>query len=81
MDKKEKETKRDEILITDFAEKLELVANTIMGTIEKLLHKCVAKYILKNKMITVAGQMFIKYEQELDNSNQKIEGIEDYFGE
>ena len=32
-------------------------------------------------MITVAGQMFIKYEKELDNSNQINKGYEDYIGD
>ena len=32
-------------------------------------------------MITVAGQMFIEYEKELDNSNQIIKGYEDYIGD
>ena len=32
-------------------------------------------------MITVAGQMFIDYGKELDNSNQKIKGYEDYKGD
>ena len=32
-------------------------------------------------MITVAGQMFIEYEKELDNSNQIIKGLEDYIGD
>ena len=32
-------------------------------------------------MITVAGQMFIEYEKELDNSNQIIRGYEDYIGD
>ena len=32
-------------------------------------------------MINVAGQMFIEYEKELDNSNQIIKGYEDYIGD
>ena len=32
-------------------------------------------------MITVAGQMFIEYEKQLDNSNQIIKGYEDYIGD
>ena len=32
-------------------------------------------------MITVAGQMIIEYEKELDNSNQIIKGYEDYIGD
>ena len=45
-----------------------------MDTKEELLQKFVAKDVIKNKMINVAGQMFIEYEKELDNSNQKIKG-------
>ena len=51
-----------------------------MVTKEELLQKFVAKDVIKNKMITVAGQMFIEYEKELDNSNQIIKGYEDYIG-
>ena len=32
-------------------------------------------------MITIAGQMFIEYEKELDKSNQIIKGYEDYIGD
>ena len=32
-------------------------------------------------MINVAGQMFIEYEKEIDNSNQIIKGYEDYIGD
>ena len=32
-------------------------------------------------MITVAGQMFIEYEKQLDNSDKIIKGYEDYIGD
>ena len=73
--------KRDENTISDTAEKLELVSNTNMVTKEELSQKFVAEDVIKNKMITVAGQMFVEYEKELDNSNRTIKGYEDYFGE
>ena len=63
MDKIELELKQDESTKNDIAEKLELVSNTKMFTKEELLQKCVTKDVLKNKMITVAGQMFIEYEK------------------
>ena len=81
MDKKELETKRDENTINDIAEKLELLVNTNMITKEELFMKFVSKDVLINKMITVAGQMFIEYEKELDISNQIIKGCEDYIGD
>ena len=81
MDKIVLEIKRDEITINDIAEKLELISNTNMVTKEELLQKFVAKDVIKNKMINVAGQMFIEYEKKLDNSNQKIKGYEDYIGD
>ena len=81
MDKIESEIKRDENTINDIAELLELVSNTNMVTKEELLQKFVAKDVIKSKMITVAGQMFIEYEKELDNSNQIIKGYEDYIGD
>ena len=81
MDKIEQEIKQDENTINDIAEKLELISNTNMVTKEELLQKFVAKDVIKNKMITVAGQMFIEYEKELDNSNQIIKGYEDYIGD
>ena len=52
-----------------------------MVTKEELLQKFVAEDVIKNKMITVAGQMFIEYEKELDDSNQIIKGYEDYIGD
>ena len=52
-----------------------------MVTKEKLLQKFVAKDVIKNRMITVAGQMFIEYEEELDNSNQIIKSYEDYMSD
>ena len=81
MDKIELKTKRDENTINDIAEKIELVSNTNIVTKEELLQKFVAKDVIKNKMITVAGQMFIEYEKEIDNSNQIIKGYEDYIGD
>ena len=81
MDKIEQEIKQDENTINDIAEKLELVSKTNMVTKGQLLQKFVAKDVIKNKMINVAGQMFIEYEKELDNSNQIIKGYEDYIGD
>ena len=81
MDKIELEIKQDENTINDFAEKIELVSNTNMVTKEELLEKIVAKDAIKNKMISVAGQMFIEYEKELDNSDKIIKGYEDYIGD
>ena len=81
MDKIEQEIKQDENTINDIAQKLELVSNTNMATKEELLQKFVAKDLIKNKMINVAGQMFIEYEKELDNSNQIIKGYEDCIGD
>ena len=81
MDKIEQEIKRDGNTINDIAEKLELISNTNMVTKEDFLQKFVAKDVIKNKLINVAGQMFIEYEKELDNSNQIIKGYEDYIGD
>ena len=81
MDKIEQEIKQDENTINDIAENLELVSNTNMVTKEELLQKFVAKDVIKNKMINVAGQMFIEYEKEIDNSNKIIKGYENYIGD
>ena len=80
LDKKESETKRDENTKDDIPEKLELVSNTNMITKKELLRKFVAKDVIKGRMITVAGQMFIESEKELDISNQIIKGYEKYIG-
>ena len=77
MDKIEQAIRQDEDTVLDVAEKLKLVSNTNMVTKEELLHKFIAKDVIKNKMINVAGQVFIEYEKELDNSNQIIKGYED----
>ena len=81
MDKIEQEIKQDENTINEVVEKLELISNTNMVTKEELLQKFVAKDVMKNNMTNVAGQMFIEYEKELDNSNQIIKGYEDYIGD
>ena len=81
MDKIEQTKKQDEDTVMDVAEKLKLISNTNMATKEELLQKFIAKDVIKNKMINVAGQMFIEYEKELDNSNQIIKGYEDYIGD
>ena len=60
MDKIELEIKRDENTMNDIAEKLELISNTNLVTKEELSQKFVAKDVIKNKMITVAGQLFIE---------------------
>ena len=81
MDKKELEIKRDQNTKNKIAEKIELVSNTNMVTKEELLQKVVAKDVIKNKMITVAGQVFIEYEKKLDNSDKIIKEYEDYIGD
>ena len=81
MDKIEQEIKQNEDTINDIAQKLELVSKTNMVTKGELLQKFVATDVIKNKLINVAGQMFIEYEKELDNSNQIIKGSEDYIGD
>ena len=67
MDETELEMQREENTINIIKENLELVSNTNMITRKELLHKFFAKDVIKNKVITVAGQMFIEYEKELDN--------------
>ena len=81
MEQTEQDIKQDENTINDIAEKLELVSNTNMVTKEELLQKFIAKDVIKNKMINVAGQMFIEYEKEIDNSNKIIKGYENYIGD
>ena len=80
MDKIEQAIKQEEDTVIDVAEK-KLVSNTNMAKKEELLHKFIAKDVIKIKMINVAGQMFIEYAKEIDNSNQKIKGYEDYIGD
>ena len=76
MDEIEQEIKRDENKKNNIAEKLELVTNNNMVTKEERLQKFVSKDVLKNKMIAVAGQMFIEYEKKLDNSDKLIKGYD-----
>ena len=52
-----------------------------MATKGELLQKLVAKDVLKNKMITVACQMFIGYEKEMDNTNQIFKEYENYYSD
>ena len=81
MDEIELEIKQDENTINDIAEKLELISNTNMVSKDELLQKFVAKDVIENKMINVAGQMFIEYEIEIDNSNKITKEYEDYIGD
>ena len=81
MSKIELETERDDSTINDFAEEINMVLKTKMVKKEEILHKFVAKDVIKNKMIAVAGQMFVEYEKELDNSNQTIKGYVDCIGD
>ena len=69
------EEKRDENTINDFAENLQMISNTNRVTKEEFLQKIDAKNIIKNKMITVAGQINIENGREIDNSNQRIIGV------
>ena len=64
MDKIELELKRDEGTIFDNSEKLKLVPIKNMVTKEELSHNFVAKDVIENKMIFVAGQMCIEYEKK-----------------
>ena len=52
-----------------------------MVTKKELLQKFVAGDVIKNKTITVAGQMFNEYDKELENSNQIIKEYEDFAGD
>ena len=79
MDKIESETKRDDNTRNDIAEQLELVSKTNMVTKEELLQKFVATYVLKNNLITVAGEIFIEFKKNLDKSNQMVKRYEDFF--
>ena len=58
-----------------------MVSKTDIVEKEDLLHKFVAEDVTRNKRITVAVQIFIHYEQELDISNQIIKGYENHIGE
>ena len=55
MAKVELEIERDENTKDDIAEKLELVFKSNMVTKEEILHKFVAKDVIKNKMIAITG--------------------------
>ena len=68
-------------MINDNAEKLKLISNINMVTNNELLHKLVARDVIKNKMLIVAAQMFIEYEKKLDISNEIIKVYEDYIGD
>ena len=48
---------------------------------KELLQKFVAKDVIKDRMITVAGQMFFEYEKKLDNWDKIIKRFEDYIGD
>ena len=78
MDKIKLQTKQDEKIETDIAEKSELASNTNFVTKEEILQKQFAKDVVKTEMVIVAGQVFKQYEKDLDESNQVIKSFENY---
>ena len=71
MDKIEIQIKQDEKFVNDIAEKLEIVTNTKFVAKEKRNNTDANwKRCSKNQMTITAGQKIIKYEKELDVSNQ-----------
>ena len=74
----ELQIKQDETTLNDIAEKIELASNTNIVTKEEVLQKLIGKVVIKSKMINVAWQLFLQYEEELDESNQKIKTYENY---
>ena len=52
-----------------------------MVTKEELVHNFVAKDVKRTILITVAGEMFVEYDKEIDNSNQIIKENEDNIGD
>ena len=81
MDKIELQIKQDESTVKDIAEKIELASHTIFAIKESFLQKLIVKEAVKTEMINVAGQMFIQYERELDESNQIMKSYEKYIGD
>ena len=81
MDKIELQINQDENTVNDIAEKIELASNTNIVTKEEFLQKLSGKDVVKFKKINVDGQLFFQYEKELDESNQRIKGYEEYIGD
>ena len=50
------------------AEKLAAVSDTNVATKGYLMQKQLGKHVLKTKMLILAGEMFIQYEKEIDQS-------------
>ena len=81
MDKIELQIKQNEDTVIDIAEKIELASNTINVTKEEILQKMFGNDVVKPKTISFAGQTFIQYEKELDESNQINKSYENYIGD
>ena len=81
MDKTELQIEQDENTVNDFAEKIVPASNTNNVTKEEKVQKLIGKDVVKTKKINVAGQLFIQYEEEFDESNQIIKKNEIYIGD
>ena len=55
------------------------ITNTV--TKKELLQRLNGKDVVKDKLVNVAGRLFIQYEKELDESNQILKGYEYYIGD
>ena len=63
--------KKDVDTLNEDAGELEVAINANIKTKEELLQQMIDKDVIKNEMITVAGQRFIEYERERDDPHQK----------
>ena len=71
--------KMDDNTINEIAEELQVVYNAKIKTQTELLNQLIAKDVVRNKIINVPGQLFFEYENELDESQQRIKCYENYF--
>ena len=71
MDKIESQIKQVESNVNDNSQKIKIASNTNFLRKEELLQKLIGKDVVKTKMINVAGEMFIQYEKELDDTIKK----------
>ena len=72
MVKFELQLKQDEITVNDFAEKIDLASNKSFVTKKELLQKLIGEDVVKTQTINFACQLFIQFEEELDESNHSI---------
>ena len=67
--------------VRDLGGAIEVVSHTNISTKEKTTHELIGKDGFKTNLLNEAGEMFLQYDKDLDESNLTIENYEKYIGD